>query len=451
MYCFAIPSRLTAAIGKSYCAVAWATSRSGTIRGRIIVAFLIMSVITGTLGGYATMGIRRAGVLVAKTFDESLMSINYARAAATDFAAMRAIFARRRITPDTDRYKLDEKIEALTQSLTDDLEIAVARSQSTRPAEAAARVKQAAMAWTEAYRGMLEGAATNAGWDELDRYAETVDEQIDLLVNYTAGDAFLYRQRARQAVAMDAEVNLVGTALAVLLSGLVAWLLAHRIIGPVAVASAVADRIANGQLDGDIPRGSADELGALLAAMRVMRENIRVMMQSEVTQRRSAQARLADALESSCEGVVVVDNEGRIALANRQAADFLGSSPGQLTPGVEFAAALTGRAGIGTALLPIGDEPASGEIHLPDGRWLRVSRNTTRDGGFIVVCSDISVMKEQEIKTQRNEPASRRRARQHVARLVSLRRREQAPGGKPAVLRHLRVGTEAGPARDHVL
>ena len=37
-----------------------------------------MSVITGILGGYATMGIRRAGVLVDKTFDESLMSINYA-------------------------------------------------------------------------------------------------------------------------------------------------------------------------------------------------------------------------------------------------------------------------------------------------------------------------------------------------------------------------------------
>ncbi|MGB6751371.1 MAG: hypothetical protein WBE82_17175 [Xanthobacteraceae bacterium] len=47
-----------------------------TIRGRILVAFLIMSVITAAVGGYAVMGIKNAGVLVDKTFDESLMSIN---------------------------------------------------------------------------------------------------------------------------------------------------------------------------------------------------------------------------------------------------------------------------------------------------------------------------------------------------------------------------------------
>jgi hypothetical protein len=46
--------------------------------------------ITSVLGAYATMNIQRSGVLVEKTFDQSLMSINYARAAATHFAAMRA-------------------------------------------------------------------------------------------------------------------------------------------------------------------------------------------------------------------------------------------------------------------------------------------------------------------------------------------------------------------------
>ena len=74
--------------------VARAATLCMTIRGRILVAFLIMSVITAALGAYATHGIKNAGVLVDKTFDESLMSINYARAAAADFAGMRAAFAR---------------------------------------------------------------------------------------------------------------------------------------------------------------------------------------------------------------------------------------------------------------------------------------------------------------------------------------------------------------------
>jgi diguanylate cyclase (GGDEF)-like protein len=384
------PSGVTAAVGRWCRAVARATSQFTTIRGRILIAFLIMSVITGILGGYATMGIRRAGVLVDKTFDESLMSINYARAAAADFSAMQAAFARRMTGSRVDAREADQNIETLQQSLADDLEIAGARSQSSRAANAAAKVQKAARAWTDVYHRMLQGAANDVDWDELDRYASIVDQQIDLLVNYTAGDAFLYRQRARAAVAADTRLNIAGTALAVLLSGLVAWLLAHRIIGPVAAASAVAGRIADGQLDGEIPQGSADELGALLAAMRVMRENIKTMMQNEVAQRRSAQARLADALESSSEGIVVV------ALANRQAMDFLGRSPDQPAAG-EFAPALAGQVDPGTALSLLGDELlATGEVRLPDGRWLRVSRNTTQEGGFIVVYSDISLMKEQE-------------------------------------------------------
>jgi hypothetical protein len=193
------PSGVTAAVGRWCPAVARATSRFTTIRGRILIAFLIMSVITGILGGYATMGIRRAGVLVDKTFDESLMSINYARAAAADFSAMQAAFARRMTGSRVDAREADQNIETLQQSLADDLEIAGARSQSSRAANAAAKVQKAARAWTDVYHRMLQGAANDVDWDELDRYASIVDQQIDLLVNYTAGDAFLYRQRARAA------------------------------------------------------------------------------------------------------------------------------------------------------------------------------------------------------------------------------------------------------------
>jgi diguanylate cyclase (GGDEF)-like protein/PAS domain S-box-containing protein len=393
-------SHLRAAIFRGYRALVRRTAQLRTIRGRILVALLIMSVITAALGGYAARGISRAGVLVARTFDESLMSINYARAASADFAAMQAAFARRWIASNPDqRHQLDQDFENLEQALSDDLAVAAERSQSARAVKAAASVRQAVTAWTEVRRRMLAGSAPAAAWDELDRYATTVDQRIDLLVNYTAGDAFTYRQSARVAVAADTRLNLVGTALAVLLSGLVAWLLARRIIGPVAAASAVAGRIAGGDLDGEMPRAGADELGALLAAMGVMRENIRTMMQREVAQRRSAQDRLADALESSREGVVVVDSEGRIALANSQAADFLGSSPELLKPGVAFATAVMASAGAGTALVRVGDQlPTTGETRLADGRWLRVSRNATQEGGFIVVCSDISVLKEQEAR-----------------------------------------------------
>ncbi len=114
---------------------------------------------------------------------------------------------------------------------------------------------------------------------------------------------------------------------------MVAWALTGRIIKPVAAASSVAEHIAGGRLDVAIPQGSADELGDLLASMKVMRDNIKAMMDREVAQRRTAQARLADALESSQEGVLVVDADDRIALANAQAASFLGVAPELLKAG----------------------------------------------------------------------------------------------------------------------
>ena len=43
-----------------------------------------------------------------------------------------------------------------------------------------------------------------------------------------------------------------------------------------------------------------------------------------------------------------------------------------------------------------GDPQATGEVLLADGRWLRISHSATRDQGFIVVCSDITLSKQQE-------------------------------------------------------
>ena len=376
-----------------------------TIRGRIFVAFLVMSLITGSLGIYATLGIRQAGDLVQRTYDQSLMSINFARAAAADFAKMRAAFARRPLAADAaQRQRLDDEIAELTTTLLEDLTIAVERSQSDRASRAGIGVQAAVQTWDEIRRGL--DAATTAGpaWEALDRQAGIVDGQIDMLVNYTAGDGFTYRQTARTIVAEEIRFYAIATAGALLLSGLVAWLLNRRIIGPVAAASAVAERIAAGRLDDAVPVGGRDELGALLRAMATMRDNIRAMMEREVSQRRSAQALLADALESSREGVVVVDADGRIALANAQAAAYFDAGSGAIACGSPVAG-LPGR-GADPASAVLDDATSlarDGEIRLADGRWLRVSRSATREGGFVAVCSDISVLKEQEARlTQTN-------------------------------------------------
>src|ERR1700694_249703 len=181
------------------------SAHRGTIRTRILMACLAISTITAALGGYATVGIRHAEDLVVKTFDESLMSINYARAAAADFSAMRAAFYRRLITDDPDvRKTLDGEIDTLAKTLVEDLTIAAERSQSPQAAAAASKVQEATNAWRALNYGALQTSDNLRGvsggnyafLSDVDQYSKIVDQQVELLINYTAGDGFLFRQRA---------------------------------------------------------------------------------------------------------------------------------------------------------------------------------------------------------------------------------------------------------------
>ncbi|RXG86752.1 EAL domain-containing protein [Bradyrhizobium zhanjiangense] len=378
----------------------------GSIRTGILIFCLAMSAIAAALGGYAALGIRHAGDLVARTFDESLMSINYARAAGADFAAMRVASAQRLLTKDPSvRARLDAEIDELAKSLSEDVTIAAERSQSARAAKAAAKVQEAANAWIALHQPLQlptdeDGSvARNAQEVELDKYSKTVNQQIELLVNYTAGDGFLFRQRALAAIKRDLQLNVAGLTIALLLSGLFSWILARRIIGPVAIASKAATSIAAGNLNTDIPKGGDDELGILLSAMGRMRDNIKSMVDREVAQRRSAQARLSDALENSREGVILLDKDGEIALANSRASEFIRCLPELVHPSsLGLARPSSEDASLGGALRDArGDvDGIDGEALLPDGRWLRVSRSPTQEGGLMFVYSDITGLKQQK-------------------------------------------------------
>ena len=258
-----------------------AIRRLRTIRGRIWAAFLVVATITIALGGYAVVGIDEVGQLTARTFDQSLMAVNYARAAAADFAAMESAFVRCSVETDpvaVDR--LHRQIGDLHASLLEDLAIAGERAQSLRAMQASLHAKEAVVRW-DATKGQTVGRHVgDRAWQGLDGEVAVLNEQIDLLINYTAGDGFTYRQQAKAIVAADIRATVASTVATLLLAALVMWFLARRIVGPVAAASDAAREIARGRLDGTIPHGHGDELGALLAAMAVMRDNIRDMVQS---------------------------------------------------------------------------------------------------------------------------------------------------------------------------
>lgn len=195
---------------------------AATIRGQILLALLVMTAITGTVGLHASYHIERGGSLVAETYDRSLMSINYARGASTDFALMQLMALRYADKPDeASRADRDVRLGDLRRSLSEDLAIAADRSQSPRAAHAAARAQAAIDAWYKAVQQGGGNGPESAGL--LERHVQDADREVDLLINYTAGDGFSYGRHARAAVVESRWLNLLALAAAFLMSAVVAW------------------------------------------------------------------------------------------------------------------------------------------------------------------------------------------------------------------------------------
>lgn len=386
-----------------------AAGRGLSIRGKVLLAFLVLSAITGAVGTYAILSLTQSGKLVAQTYDRPLMSISFARQVLADFSRLEAAFSRRLLAQEADDIQvLDKERADRASELNDDLDVAERRSSSERARKAVSLVRNAVADWVREGASALSQKGV-PDWTGLNKASATVNEQIDLLVNYAAGDGFVARQEALAAIESNRQVQIGGTVAALILSLVVAMLLIRRIIGPVAQASQAANRIAQGELDVSIPVTGRDELASLLDAMGVMRDNIRAMMNKEIALRRSAQIRLVDAIESSSEGVIVVDGDGKIVVANTQVARIFAAVGDQVVRGNDFHAMVSeaveqGVFAAGTAKkrralierLEATDESGALEEQLADGRWLRISRNRTGDGGYVAIYSDITLQKERE-------------------------------------------------------
>ena len=121
--------------------------------------------------------------------------------------------------------------------------------------------------------------------------------------------------------------------------------------------------------------------------MMVMRDNIRQMMEDEIAARRSALSQLAVAIEWRAQWRRV-NRAGRQG-ADRELADPQNSSPAgarRLAPGERDPAEI--------------DEMLvhpTGEMRLEDGRWIRLTHSPSKEGGLVLIASDISpFFKERE-------------------------------------------------------
>ena len=147
-----------------------------------------------------------------------------------------------------------------------------------------------------------------------------------------------------------------------------------------------------------------------------------------------ANARLRDAVESISEAFVLWDKHNRLVMCNSKYQQFHGLPDDVLRPGTPYEELLAAASEpiVRKRVIVAGgdDHSRTYEAQIEDGRWLHVNERRTRDGGYVSVGTDISVLKESQQRLGVNEQQlhqsidelrlSRRELEQQKQQLVDL-------------------------------
>lgn len=343
-----------------------------------------MGVIIAVQGLYGCSVLSQAGDMVIDTFDRPLMAVNYARAANFDLSQIERKLLERSITASGDHNRIDAEIDTLKSAFDEDLAVAEQRSSGSDELTQIGTIRRLMGQWSSA-----RAAQRSAHMTSLSR---KMDATFDLLIEYNTDHSFIGRRKAVDAITHFRYLLGAGLLASLVIAVAITVLLSRRIARPLAQAASVARSISTGEFETAIPDGGDDETGALLRSMKVMQDNIRAMVARESARAASAEGRLAVALETSDEGVILVGPDGRIAMLNSRLRAFFPAAASVLVPGTEYALA--------KSLMrdefadPEADD--NGEHRLPDGRWVRLTDSPTTDGGSIIFLSEFTAIKERE-------------------------------------------------------
>jgi two-component system cell cycle sensor histidine kinase PleC len=147
-----------------------------------------------------------------------------------------------------------------------------------------------------------------------------------------------------------------------------------------------------------------------------------------------ANLRLRDAVETISEAFVLWDDQNRLVMCNSKYQQFHGLADDAVRPGTPYEAVIAAAAEpiVKKRIAVDAKDPDSRtyEAQLEDGRWLHINERRTRDGGYVSVGTDITVLKESQQRLADSEQQlrasvtelrlSRRELEQQKQQLVDL-------------------------------
>jgi len=191
------------------------------------------------------------------------------KAEAAYMQSKKALTELARVDDDTAPVMANLKKIGDAEELLPDLATTVGRQVTAAKAAGAGAVMEADAAMVSHLTGSLKS--------QIDVWVRSVDDIV-------TGTADLSKERQRRAVetaTVARRVQIGAAGVALLLGALAAWLIGRNVSRPIRDAVDVAERVARGELNTEIPHGGQDETGALLEALRKMQASLHSLV-SEV-------------------------------------------------------------------------------------------------------------------------------------------------------------------------
>ncbi len=404
-----------------------------TIRLKILLACLGMTVIALLLGAYSHSAQSSLGRVATGIYDDTVLGVSYLRSAEVTLARAETLWHRQGAAAGSGE---GVAIVAVLPDVIADLDIARERALSPAARDAIDVVRNGVRALSDAAQDADPAGATAI----LDRVEADFLKAVEV---YTV-DGFRHRRSVDGIIAWSLQRTWIAVALFVGITLAISAALIRSVVPALRDALGIAQAIAAGRLDNPIiARGGGETahllraLGAMQASIAAALARIRALMQEEelnhAGQLAAQHARLDAALSNMNQGLCLFGPDGTLAVANRRFAEMFsapafGATPEQVLGGEGLEVLLAGSHG---------EETTSFSRDLPDGRTIAVTHRPVTGGGWVATYEDITERRASEarlVHMARHDALTglpnRLQLREHMDRALARVRR----GGSVAVL-----------------
>jgi adenylate cyclase len=245
-----------------------------------------------------------------------------------------------------------------------------------------------------------------------------VNNEIEEIVNRVEQQALSRRDASMRNARRAVDVAIIGGLISLALALAVTAYIVRSINAPLRRLERSMSAITEGQLDVAIPKAGRDEIGGMTRALGMLRDSLKERQRLEQERQRAeaaarrAQAQLSEAIEAISEGFALYDADDRLVVCNSRFKEMYVGSGLEIQPGVQHETIL--RKAAETGIVPLAAEKRDAwiaerldrhrnprgafEQQRSHGMWLKISVRRTMDGGNVGVLTDITELKNRELK-----------------------------------------------------